>query len=213
MKPQSRITMPPRAAEWLIRLFAAMGEAESILGDLQEEFSLQASRLGSAFARRWYWRQTVRTVVHLASLSTRTHPWLTASAVAGGFLARKVLAPLVEPAMFALLDRTELFERHFAVYRFFASKGIDMAHLAVFLMVGFAVALVAKEAEIVAATMLATIYGAMAIFASAYIVSKTGDTAMLWRLTWYFADSLAIVLAGVLVRTWRIARGTRTLSV
>jgi hypothetical protein len=213
MKPQSRITGPPRAAEWLIRLFAVVREAESILGDLQEEFSLQASRFGSAFARRWYWRQTVKTVVHLAGLCTRTHPWLTASAVTGGFLARKVLGPLVEPALFALLDQTELFERHFAVYRFFASTGIDIAHLTVFLMVGFAVALVAREAEIIAATMLATIYGAMAIFASAYIVSKTGDTAMLWRLTWYFADSLAIVLAGVLIRTWRVARRTRTLSV
>jgi hypothetical protein len=36
-------------------------------------------------------------------------------------------------------------------------------------------------------------------------VTSTGDDATLWRLTWYFADSLAIVTAGAIVRTYRLA--------
>ncbi|QNI32561.1 hypothetical protein H7849_00580 [Alloacidobacterium dinghuense] len=203
MASESRAARPPRIADWLISLFAVLDEAESILGDLQEEFSLKVSRFGLAFARRWYWSQTLRTVVHLASVSARTRPWLTASAVVGGFLVRKVLGPLVEPAMFALIERSQLLERHFGAYKFFASTGIDAAHLLVFLIVGFVVALVAGEVEIVATTTLAMIYAAMAVVASVYIVSSTRDSAMLWRLTWYFADSFAIVLAGVIIRTRR----------
>ena len=212
MTSQSRDARPPRIADWLITLFV-IGEDESILGDLQEEFSLQVSRSGSAFARRWYRRQTTRTVLHLASISARTRPWLAASAVAGGFLLRKVLGPLIEPVMFALLDRYQVFERHFDAYRFFSSTGIDVAHLVVFLLVGFVVAFVAKEAEIVATTILAVIYAAMAVVASVYIVSRTGDSEMLWRLTWYFADSFAIVLAGVTVRMRRITHTSRPSSV
>lgn len=128
MTSQSRVDRPPRIADWMLNLFAATPEAESILGDLQEEFSLQASRSGSAFAQRWYWRQTIRTLLHLAVLSARTSPWLTAFAVAAGFLLRRILAPLVDPAMFALHERSHLFDRHFDAYRFLASTGIDLAH-------------------------------------------------------------------------------------
>lgn len=203
MTSQSRVARPPHIADWLLSLFAITG-SESILGDLQEEFSLQASRSGFAFARRWYRWQTMRTLLHLAVVSARTSPCLTAFAVAAGFLLRRTLGPLVDPAMFALIERFQLFDRHFDAYRFLASTGIDLAHLIAFLIVGFVVAFVAREAEIVATTILAMIYAAMAIFASAYIVSKTGDAAMLWRLTWYFADSCAVVVAGVIVRTERI---------
>jgi hypothetical protein len=182
MTSQSRVDHPPRIADWLLSLFALAG-SDTIIGDLHEEFSLQLSKSGSATARRWYWRQTLKTVAHLVRISARTHPWLTAFAVLAGFLLRRILAPLIDPAMFALLERIQLFDRHFDAYRFLASTGIDLAHLVAFLMVGFVVAFVATEAEIVATTILAMIYAAMAIFASAYVVSKTGDTAMLWRLT------------------------------
>jgi hypothetical protein len=115
--------------------------------------------------------------------------------------------------MFALLDRCQVFEHHFSAYRFFASTGIDVAHLLVFLLVGFVVALVAKEAEIVATTTLAMIYGAMVVVASVNFVTTTGDSALLWRLTWYFADSFAIVLAGVIVRMRRMTPTPRPSNV
>jgi hypothetical protein len=52
MTSQSQFVQPPRFAVWLLTLFALDDEAESILGDLLEEFSLLASKLGVPFARR-----------------------------------------------------------------------------------------------------------------------------------------------------------------
>lgn len=50
---------------------------------------------------------------------------------------------------------------------------------------------------------LALVYGAMAVVGSLVAVTRTGDDALLWRLTWYFADSFAIVIGAVIVRTHR----------
>jgi hypothetical protein len=205
MTSPPHIVHPPRIAVWLLNLFALTDNAESVLGDLLEEFSLLASESGVASARRWYWRQTMRTVPHLAGASFRTAPWMTAAAVAGGFLLRKLVGPLVEPALFAVLERYQVPEHHFSTYMFFASTGIDVGHLITFLFIGFIVALVARDREMAATMALGLIYGAMAIVGSVYMVTRTGDNAYLWRLTWYFADAFAIVIAGGIVRTRRLA--------
>jgi hypothetical protein len=44
MKQTGPRTRPPHLATWLVELFASVGQAESILGDLHEEFSEIASR-------------------------------------------------------------------------------------------------------------------------------------------------------------------------
>ena len=90
MTSQSHFVQPPRFAVWLLSLFAPDEDAESILGDLFEEFSLLASKSGVPFARRWYWRQTLKTVLQLAGLGFRTAPWLTTAAIVAGFMLRKV---------------------------------------------------------------------------------------------------------------------------
>ena len=105
MTLQLNFVQPPRFAVWLLTLFALDEEAESILGDLLEEFSLLASKSGIPFARRWYWRQTLKTIFQLAVLGFRTAPWLTTAAVVGGFLLRRLVGRLVEPAIFAVLER------------------------------------------------------------------------------------------------------------
>ena len=56
---------PPRAAVWLVELFAPIESAEGVLGDLEEEFAGRLTRSGDRPARRWYWRQALRTTVHL----------------------------------------------------------------------------------------------------------------------------------------------------
>jgi hypothetical protein len=56
---------PPRVAVWLIELFTPYEQAESLPGDLLEEFSDVASKSDAAYARRWYWRQTEPTISHL----------------------------------------------------------------------------------------------------------------------------------------------------
>ena len=205
MTSQPHFVQPPRIAVWLLNLFALGEEAESIQGDLLEEFSLLASKSGVASARRWYWRQTMKTVPQLAGVGFRTAPWMTTAAVVGGFLLPKLLGPLVEPPIFAVLERYRVFEHHFGTYMFFASTGIDIGHLITFLFIGFAVALVSRQREMVATITLGLIYGAMAVVGFIYAVTKTGNDALLWRLTWIFADAFAIVTAGALVRMHRLA--------
>jgi hypothetical protein len=209
MTSQSQFVQPPRFAVWLLTLFALDDEAESILGDLLEEFSLLASKLGVPFARRWYWRQTLKTVLQLAVLGFRTAPWLTTAAVAGGFFLRKLVAPWVEPPIFAVLEKYHVYEHHFSMYMFFASTGIDIGHFITFLFVGFIVAIVARGREMVATTTLGLIFGAMIVVALPVEVMRFGYAMPLSRVMVYFADSLAIVIAGVIVRRHRLGAAAR----
>lgn len=54
------VVQPPRLAEWLVRQTTPADMRENILGDLCEEMMLQAS----GNARKWYWCQALRSVVH-----------------------------------------------------------------------------------------------------------------------------------------------------
>jgi hypothetical protein len=209
MTSQSHFVQPPRLAVWLVTLFGLEDEAESILGDLLEEFSLLASRSGVSFARRWYWRQTVKTILYLAVLGFRTAPWLTTAAVVGGFFLRKVVARLVEPPIFAVLEKYHVYEHHFSMYMFFASTGIDIGHLITFLFVGFIVAFVARGREMAATMALGLIFGAMIVISLPVVVMRFGYAMPLSRLMWYFSDSLAIVIAGAIVRTHRLGAAAR----
>ena len=196
---------PPRLAVWLVNLFTLPDTAEAIMGDLLEEFSQIADQAGVVFARRWYWRQALKTIVHLIYTAYRTAPWWTSAGVVGGFLARRLLSRLVEPAIFLVLDRYQIPEHHFNVYVFLASTGIDIGHLLVFLLVGCIAAIVAKEREMAAATTLSLIFAAMT---GAAVVSWVvqGDYWLLSRLTWNFADLFAILVGGAIIRTQRSAR-------
>lgn len=196
---------PPRLAVWLVNLFTVPDNAEAIMGDLLEEFSQIADQAGVVFARRWYWRQALKTIVHLIYTAYRTAPWSTSAGVAGGFLTRRLVWRLVEPTIFAVLDRYQIPEHHFNVYVFFASTGIDIGYLIVFLLVGCIAAIVAKEREMAAATTLSLIFAALT---GAAVVSWVvqGDYWALWRLTWNFADTFAILIGGAIVRTQRSAQ-------
>ena len=77
MTSQADFVQPPRIANWLVNLFAGGEEAESLVGDMLEEFSNFASKSGVAFARSWYWRQTRKTIAHLVGNAFRVAPWLT----------------------------------------------------------------------------------------------------------------------------------------
>jgi hypothetical protein len=209
MMSQSQLVDPPRFAVWLLTLFALDDQAESILGDLLEEFNLIASKSGAPVARRWYWRQTSKTVLQLAILGFRTAPWLTTAAVVGGFFLPKLLLPSVERSIFAVLEKYQVYEHHFTVYVFFASTGIDIAFLVAFLFVGFVVAFVARGREMVATIALGLISGAMVVVALPVEVMRFGHVIPLSRVMIYLADSLAIVIAGVIVRTHRLRSKTR----
>jgi hypothetical protein len=209
MTSQANFIPPPRIAAWLLNLFSPSEEAEVILGDLLEEYSHLASGSGVAFAQRWYWRQTLNTIAHLVWASFRSAPLSTIAAVIGGFLLRRLVAGLPERAIFAVLERYQVFDHHYRAYVFFGSTGIDIAHVIVFLLVGCVVAWGAKGREMAAAMTLGLIFGAMAVAAAVAVLTRAGDAALLWRLTWSFADSFAIMAGGALVRMLRSNRSNR----
>src|SRR5690348_7998553 len=63
---------PPRLAAWIVRHLAPRDDVQWILADLAEELAERAAESRSA-ARRWYWSQTIRSIVPLLArrLTTR----------------------------------------------------------------------------------------------------------------------------------------------
>jgi putative ABC transport system permease protein len=57
-----RPTTPPALAAWIAGLSAASDDRADVLHDLAEGFDERAASSGPASARRWYWRQTLRSV-------------------------------------------------------------------------------------------------------------------------------------------------------
>jgi hypothetical protein len=104
MTSQADFIRPPRIAAWLVKLFVSAGE-ESILGDLIEEYTDLALKSGFAFARRWYWRQAVKTIAHLGGNGFRGAPWSTAAAVIGGFVLHRFVSGLPDKVLSAVTDR------------------------------------------------------------------------------------------------------------
>lgn len=203
MRSRPSLDSPPRGAEWLIRLFGNAEEVDLLLGDLSEEFTQFASQSGSGFARKWYWRQTMKSLPHLVSSTFRASPWLTTAAMATGFLLRRLVARLPESATFALVDRFDIYSHHWTVYKFLASTALDIEHVLIFLFVGAVVAFIARRREVAPAIALATIYALMAVVGSVSFAIRGGEYASLLRLSWYFSDSLAVILGAVIVRTFR----------
>jgi hypothetical protein len=202
---------PPRAATWLVSLFTLARETESILGDLLEEYSSLASGEGTAFARRWYWRQTLKTIVHLIPTAFTVAPWSTAAGVAVGFTATKPLVRLPGRIIFAVLERYQVPDHHFASYVFFASTGIDLGILISFLCVGCIVAWIAKGTEMAATMVLSMVQVAMALVAFVYLLGKSGGLHF-WMLSWSLADVLAILIGGAIVRLCRFNARTMPLA-
>ena len=60
------IRRPPTVALGLLCFFAARPDFPAIVGDLKEEFHQREESLGLKEARRWFWRETFRTVWALA---------------------------------------------------------------------------------------------------------------------------------------------------
>ena len=203
MHSRSKLDQLPCLGAWLVGLFAEGEEREQMIGDLVEEHCERSAHSGRAAARAWYWWQIFRSLPHLVGGEFRASPWKIALAVAVGFGFRKLVARQVGTAMFAFIDRYNISENHFGVYRFLASTGLDIAHLIMFLIVGLAVGLIARRREMAPALVLGFIYAVMAVVASVWVVSRSHEVVYLLRLSWYFSDTLAIVMGAAIVRTLR----------
>jgi hypothetical protein len=176
---------------------------KSILGDLLEEYSDLASKSGVAFARRWYWRQTMKTIAHLADTGFRVAPWSTAAAVAGGFLLHRFVSGLPDKVLSAVTDRYLMYwSTHFKAY-IWMLNGMLIEHLVLSMFVGCVVALAAKGREMIATMTLALVPCALMGGALIWVAThRPLDVA--WML-WLFADPFAIVVGGAIVRTRRSA--------
>ena len=140
----------PRLAAWLVSLFGSSEQAESILGDLAEEFSDIALKSGVASARRWYWRQSLKTIAHLASRSFRTAPLSLAGIVLLGFLFRWFSATFPEHVVIAILRAQRPYSKlHYDFYVWLVTWGIPIACVVEMILIGCAIAAIARGKEIV----------------------------------------------------------------
>ncbi|MGA9978549.1 MAG: permease prefix domain 2-containing transporter [Candidatus Sulfotelmatobacter sp.] len=202
MMTQRCSAQPPRVAAWLIGLFTSDKEAEAVPGDLLEEFSQLAAGAGITFARRWYWRQTARTITHLAGAAFRSAPWMMAAVVVGGFLLHGFVSGLPDKLLSAVTDRYLMFwSAHFRAY-LWVLNGMLIEHLVLSMFVGCIVAFVAKGREIVATVTLALVFCAMSAAAFLWVATHGPMYGVGWML-WSCADPLAMVVGGVIVRTRR----------
>ena len=201
MTSQPIFARPPRLATWLVSLFT-VPEEESIIGDLFEEFFQLASKSGVAIARKWYWRQTLKTTVHLFGTAFRVAPWMTAAAVVGGLFLGRFVHGLPDKVLSAITDRYLLYwSNHFKAYMFWATDGMLIAHLIGSMWVGCMVALAAKGREMVATMTLALVFCGM--ISSAMIWPAMHLPIVVSWMLWAFADPFALVVGGLIVRTRR----------
>jgi predicted permease len=54
---------PPRLAAWLVTMTTVQSDRQAVLGDLQEEFAAIDDEFGPSRARRWFWRQTLSSLI------------------------------------------------------------------------------------------------------------------------------------------------------
>lgn len=209
MTSQPNFVQPPRIAVWLISLFAFGEKGESIIGDLLEEFSLLASKSGVPTARAWYWRQTIKTVPRLAGFAFRTAPVITITALVVGLVMRLIVGRSLDYATFAVFQRYSIFfVHHFNLYLFF-----NIEHLVTFFLTGLIVAFLAPQREMVTTVTLAFIFAALAVVGSTYWAIRHSVDPILWQLMYFLADLFAIVVAGAIVRTHRLALKSRPATV
>jgi hypothetical protein len=199
---------PPRLASWLVELFASDDQAESILGDLHEEFSDIVSKSGTVSARRWYWRQTAKTIAHLVGAAFRVAPWSIAGTVLLGFVLRRFSFSLPERIIVTVLRTQRPYSNlHYGFYVWQVTYGIPILHVIVSTLLGCVVALVAKRREMTATMTLALVLCAL-IGAALVRVASQGPMDVAWVL-WSFPDPFATILGGVIVREFRLLPARR----
>lgn len=216
MVTKSSLIQPPRLAVWLLNLLAPNEQSESILGDLLEEFSDIASKSGMPFARRWYWRQSARTVAHLIGSGFRCGPWRIVGAVLGGYLLYFLCVGRLEQDVVVVVLN---FGRHAHDNPYYTwsqaqarlrliEYGGWAVHFLLWLFIGGIVAMAVKGREMVAAITLAFVLWvqAMAFF---LVWSARHGPFLPLHLIAPLSGSVMIVVGGGIVRRIRSAAAPR----
>src|SRR5690348_14483871 len=188
---------PPFLAAWLVSLFGSSLQAESLLGDLAEEFSDVASKSGVASARRWYWRQSLKTIASLAGSSFRTAPWSLAGIVLLGFLLRWFSAAFPERAVIAILRAQRPYSNlHYDFYVWLVTWGIPIARVIQTMLIGCIVAAFAKRMEVVAATTLSIVSTFAFLLHFLLIGGRWSDSIFIfpWRFLIIQVENLVVLV-------------------
>lgn len=203
---QASFVQPPRIAVWLVDLFTPVKQAESIPGDLLEEFLDLTSKLGVARARRWYWRQSLKTIAHLIGSGFRFAPWRIGGAVLIGYHLGWGGYWLSEKAVVAVHYRYQVYA-HIDAYVFWLIYGILIERLIEPMLIGCFVALMAKDREMVATVTLGLIVGASSGVGLVQVARHLPGTRfyLLPLLVSTFATPTMFVIGGGIVRTIRLA--------
>jgi hypothetical protein len=215
---QAPFVQPPRIAVWFVDLFIPNEQAESIPGELLEEFSDLASKSGLGSARRWYWRQSAKTIICLIGTGFREAPWLMVGTVLGGFLLLEFSTSNLQSAIVAVI----LFGSHHvtpyydsnevATHFFWLRIGILIGTLLEALIIGCIVAVATKGREMVstiAVSFISVVMGAALFWMSVAMHNPVDPALFPAIMVQQLSGSCMIVIGGVIVREIRSAMSRR----
>jgi hypothetical protein len=218
MISEPSLVQPPLIAAWLVDLFALDQQAGSIAGDLQEEFSDLASKSGVVSARRWYWRQSAKTIAYLIGTGFRIAPWSIMGAALGGYLLLALGGSLPEQMIVGVIHLrrhhvTPFYDdAHLAKYMLWLTTGILIGRLLFSLIIGCFVAAAAKGRELLATMTLGLVSLAMDVMTFWVLVARHQpvDPSFLRPIMVHqFAGSCMIIIGGIIVRESRSALSRR----
>jgi hypothetical protein len=212
MNPEARPDRPPPVAFWFVSLVVSGPSAEALLGDLLEEFCDLSTRRGVAVARRWFWRQSLKTIPYCVAAAFRAAPAQIAGAVLLGLVLRRFVFSNPESVVVAILrTQTPYSNLHYGFYVWLITWGLEIVAVVEALLLGCAVAAFAKGREIVATLAMSAVSAVFFAVACLLLLRHlTVNLAAPWPLLLLNLENwIAIVLGGVLVRKFRARPDTR----
>ena len=148
--------------------------AEGVLGDLEEEFGGRLVQSGHPAARRWYWRQAVRTNVHLFWGSVRTAPWSTTGLALASFIVAQLLYGVMSVLVGRLVSNLPIHDYDASVWSWRAAALVRF--VAIPLALGWSMAVIVRGREMVVAVLV------VSVLAVPIVWSVTISVARYWSL-------------------------------
>lgn len=188
---------PPLLAERFVEaLLPDPATCAAVAGDLHEDFLALAESNGARAARRWYWRQALRSALPFAWMSLGALRWRQAPRIAGA-----VLAGYLAMAMFVMTTDLALgFVLRSMTWTAIASLALGVCGGATG---GYVAARVNRGSPLAAALLLGLASAALSV----WLLASFDDGTPLW-----YRVGLAIIVApatacGGLIANWRRQRG------
>ena len=212
---REQIVQPPRIAVWLVGLFI-LEEQTGKQEQIPDKFSDIALRYGSGRARRWYWSQSVKTIVGLVGRGFRTAPWLIIGAAFGGALLLRFATGNLQRAtmeFISLLNHhaTPYYDsKHVANHIFWMYYTVFVGSLLLSLIIGCLVAGVAKRREMIATMSLSFISLVVTVTEFWVLVAIRAPVNPVFfprLLIHQIGASLLMIISGIVVREIRSAAG------